>query len=86
MPAVCVASWLAPFNKSTEQCPDSSVCSLHGSSYPPVFGADNQQAALSEGAEGNALTALAVDWLRLLFKHWVQILHTQTHTESKKIH
>lgn len=85
MPALCVASWLAPFNKATEQCRDSSVRSLHGSSYPPVFGADNQQAALSEGAEGNALTALAVDWLRLLFKHWVQILHTHNNNR-KKIH
>lgn len=58
-------------------------CCVHTCSYPPVLGADNQQAALSEGAEGNALAALAVDRFRLLLKHWVRILHPPTHRKKQ---
>lgn len=43
--------------------------------YPPVLGADDQQAALSESAEGNTLTALRVDGLGLFLKDRIQILH-----------
>lgn len=46
-------------------------------SYPPILGADNQQAALSKGTEGNTLTALAVDGFGLFFKHRVQVLNTK---------
>ena len=40
-------------------------------SYPPVLGAGDQQAALGEGAEADALAALTVDGLGFLLKHWV---------------
>lgn len=53
------------------------------SSYPPVLGADNQQAALSEGTEGNTLTALTVDRFGLLFKHRIQVLKTHHIHKSK---
>lgn len=51
---------------------------VRAGSYPPVFGAHDQQAALSEGAEGDALAALTVDRFGLLFKHRVQVLKKQT--------
>lgn len=44
-------------------------------SHPPVFGADDQQTALSEAAEGNALTALTVDGFGFLLKDRVQVLN-----------
>lgn len=44
--------------------------------HPPVFGADDEQGELCEGAEGDALAALAVDGLGLLLKHRVQVLKT----------
>lgn len=47
-------------------------------SYPPVLGADNQQAALSKSTERNTLTALTVDGFGLFFKHRVQVLNTHT--------
>lgn len=37
--------------------------------YPPVLGAHDEQRALREGAEGDALAVLAVDGLGLLLKH-----------------
>lgn len=58
------------------------IYTVHGGnagSYPPVLGADDQQAALSEGTEGNTLTALTVDGFGLFFKHRVQVLNTHTH-------
>lgn len=46
--------------------------------YPPVLGADDEERALHEGAEGNALAVLAVDGLGLLLKHRRGVLQ---HTE-----
>lgn len=51
-------------------------CGNHAASYPPVLGTNDQQAPLSEGAEGNALTTLTVDRFGFFFKHWVQVLKT----------
>ncbi len=71
----------------------AEICWLLGGdagSYPPVLGADDQQAALSEGAEGNALTALTVDGFGLFLKHRIQVLnrhskHTHTHKREPKM-
>lgn len=43
--------------------------------YPPVLGAHDQERALREGAEGNALAVLAVDGFGFLFKHWSGVLN-----------
>lgn len=43
--------------------------------YPPVLGAHDQERALGEGAEGNALAVLAVDGLGFLLKHWGGVLN-----------
>ncbi len=65
------------------------ICRLLGgniASYPPVLGADNQQAALSEGTKGNSLTALTVDGFGLFFKHRIQVLNTDTHKLEESQH
>lgn len=46
-----------------------------GCAYPPVLGAHDQERALREGAEGNALAVLAVDGLGLLLEHGCGVLN-----------